>query len=35
MSAGMLTGYKGLDFTQIVAGPTTTKLMAEMEIRGH
>src|SRR5215510_13488271 len=31
MSApGMLTGYKVLDFTQIVAGPTTTKLMAEM-----
>ena len=27
---GMLTGYKVLDFTQIVAGPTTTKLMAEM-----
>jgi crotonobetainyl-CoA:carnitine CoA-transferase CaiB-like acyl-CoA transferase len=26
----MLTGYKVLDFTQIVAGPTTTKLMAEM-----
>ena len=30
MSAGMLSGYKVLDFTQIVAGPTTTKLMAEM-----
>ena len=30
MSAGMLNGYKVLDFTQIVAGPTTTKLMAEM-----
>lgn len=31
MSArGMLAGYKVLDFTQIVAGPTTTKLMAEM-----
>jgi crotonobetainyl-CoA:carnitine CoA-transferase CaiB-like acyl-CoA transferase len=31
MSArGMLTGYTVLDFTQIVAGPTTTKLMAEM-----
>ena len=27
---GMLTGYKVLDFTQIVAGPTATKLMAEM-----
>lgn len=27
---GMLTGYKVLDFTQIVAGPTTTRLMAEM-----
>ena len=27
---GMLAGYKVLDFTQIVAGPTTTKLMAEM-----
>jgi len=26
----MLTSYKVLDFTQIVAGPTTTKLMAEM-----
>lgn len=26
----MLTGYKVLDFTQIVAGPTATKLMAEM-----
>lgn len=30
MSTGMLTDYKVLDFTQIVAGPTTTKLMAEM-----
>jgi len=29
-SRGMLTGYKVLDFTQIVAGPTATKLMAEM-----
>ena len=27
---GMLAGYKVLDFTQIVAGPTTTRLMAEM-----
>ena len=27
---GLLTGYKVLDFTQIVAGPTTTRLMAEM-----
>src|SRR5262245_52732075 len=27
---GLLAGYKVLDFTQIVAGPTTTKLMAEM-----
>lgn len=26
----LLDGYKVLDFTQIVAGPTTTKLMAEM-----
>jgi CoA:oxalate CoA-transferase len=26
----ILAGYKVLDFTQIVAGPTTTKLMAEM-----
>jgi len=26
----LLSGYKVLDFTQIVAGPTTTKLMAEM-----
>lgn len=29
-SQGLLAGYKVLDFTQIVAGPTTTKLMAEM-----
>jgi crotonobetainyl-CoA:carnitine CoA-transferase CaiB-like acyl-CoA transferase len=28
---GLLAGYKVLDFTQIVAGPTTTKLMAEMD----
>ena len=27
---GMLTGYKVLAFTQIVAGPTATKLMVEM-----
>lgn len=27
---GLLDGYTVLDFTQIVAGPTTTKLMAEM-----
>ncbi len=27
---GMLAGYKVLDFTQIVAGPTTTRLLAEM-----
>jgi crotonobetainyl-CoA:carnitine CoA-transferase CaiB-like acyl-CoA transferase len=26
----LLAGYRVLDFTQIVAGPTTTKLMAEM-----
>jgi crotonobetainyl-CoA:carnitine CoA-transferase CaiB-like acyl-CoA transferase len=26
----MLAGYKVLDFTQIVAGPTTTRLLAEM-----
>src|SRR5271170_1700565 len=26
----MLDGYKVLDFTQFVAGPTVTKLMAEM-----
>ena len=26
----ILAGYKVLDFTQIVAGPTTTRLMAEM-----
>ncbi|MGH8010375.1 MAG: CoA transferase, partial [Candidatus Binatia bacterium] len=26
----LLNGYKVLDFTQIVAGPTTTRLMAEM-----
>jgi len=26
----LLAGYKVLDFTQIVAGPTTTRLMAEM-----
>ena len=29
-SQRLLSGYKVLDFTQIVAGPTTTKLMAEM-----
>ena len=29
-TSGMLAGYTVLDFTQIVAGPTTTKLMAEM-----
>lgn len=29
-NSGLLAGYKVLDFTQIVAGPTTTKLMAEM-----
>jgi CoA:oxalate CoA-transferase len=27
---GILSGYRVLDFTQIVAGPTTTRLMAEM-----
>lgn len=27
---GMLAGYKVLDFTQVVAGPTTTRLLAEM-----
>jgi CoA:oxalate CoA-transferase len=27
---GLLAGYKVLDFTQVVAGPTTTRLMAEM-----
>src|SRR5215469_5770948 len=26
----VLDGYKALDFTQFVAGPTVTKLMAEM-----
>ena len=26
----MLEGYKVLDFTQFVAGPTVTKMMAEM-----
>ena len=26
----MLDGYKVLDFTQVVAGPTVTRLMAEM-----
>lgn len=26
----MLSGYKVLDFTQYVAGPTVTRLMAEM-----
>lgn len=29
-NARMLSGYKVLDFTQFVAGPTVTKLMAEM-----
>ena len=29
-TSGMLAGYTVLDFTQIVAGPTTTRLMAEM-----
>jgi CoA:oxalate CoA-transferase len=27
---GMLDGYKVLDFTQVLAGPTTTRYMAEM-----
>src|SRR6476660_6731696 len=27
---GMLSGYKVLDFTQVLAGPTVTRLMAEM-----
>jgi crotonobetainyl-CoA:carnitine CoA-transferase CaiB-like acyl-CoA transferase len=26
----LLTGYKVLDFTHALAGPTTTRLMAEM-----
>ncbi len=26
----VLDGYKALDFTQFVAGPTVTRLMAEM-----
>ena len=26
----LLTGYKVLDFTHVLAGPTTTRLMAEM-----
>ena len=26
----MLDGYKVLDFTQVLAGPTTTRYMAEM-----
>ena len=26
----VLDGYKVLDFTQVLAGPTTTRLMAEM-----
>ena len=30
LAQGMLAGYTVLDFTQIVAGPTTTRLMAEM-----
>lgn len=30
MSAKLLAGYKVLDFTQVVAGPTATRLMAEM-----
>ena len=28
--ARMLEGYKVLDFTQVLAGPTTTRYMAEM-----
>jgi len=30
MQAEMLSGYKILDFTQVVAGPTATRLMADM-----
>jgi len=30
MQAEMLSGYKVLDFTQVVAGPTVTRLMADM-----
>ena len=26
----LLSGYKVLDFTQVLAGPTVTRLMAEM-----
>lgn len=29
-SSHLLSGYKVLDFTQVLAGPTTTRLMAEM-----
>lgn len=30
LPAGMLDGYTVLDFTQVLAGPTTTRLMAEL-----
>ena len=29
-SQGMLEGYRVLDFTQMVAGPTCTRILAEM-----
>jgi hypothetical protein len=30
MGTGMLAGYKVLDFTQVLAGPTTTRYLGQM-----